>query len=202
MPKTMITISKPTPKQVEIYLKKWKKLKNYPEQESCIQKLFRKTHPKNNDLDDILAKIGVLDSFYSTTLKRYGTVVGLAKHILTLNFDSRIKAGDLSLIENFCNCKEMNRNPYSFATKYCHHHNPDQFPVYDKFVAKILWHFHKQDSFFNSDGGKSKLKKDDLKNYSTFFDVMTQFREYYGLTDYNFWQLDKYLWLLGKDSFQ
>lgn len=55
----------------------------------------------------------------------------VAKHILTIpNLDNRLKQGDISLVDEI---KEVTmsdgkkRDFYSFATKYCSHHNPNFF---------------------------------------------------------------------------
>ena len=37
---------------------------------------------------------------------------------------------------------------YSFATKYCSHHYPTVFPIYDSYVEKVLLHFNKKDKFY------------------------------------------------------
>ena len=45
------------------------------------------------------------------------------------------------------------------------------------------------------------LADDALKDYVHFKGALIDFRAYYGLEEYNLKQLDKYLWLLGKDYF-
>ena len=52
----------PIPCKAEIrkYLNKWKTLENYVLQENSLDKLFFKTYPKNDDINDILIKASSL----------------------------------------------------------------------------------------------------------------------------------------------
>lgn len=86
------------------------------------------------------------------------------------------------------------KNFYSFATKYCSHHKPLDFPIYDSYVDHLLRYFRDIDGFFN-------FKNDELKNYSHFKNVLIKFRDFYGLEPYSLKDIDKYLWQLGKEKF-
>ena len=46
------------------------------------------------------------------------------------------------------NINGKDRNLYSFATKYCSHHNFNDYPIYDEYVAKVLLHFQRKDKFY------------------------------------------------------
>lgn len=83
---------------------------------------------------------------------------------------------------------------YSFATKYCSHHNPEDFPIYDSFVDKVLRYFRDMDGF-------SEFKNGDLKNYKRFKEILNDFRMFYGLQTYSFKDIDKFLWQFGKEYF-
>ena len=89
----------------------------------------------------------------------------------------------------------MGRRNYSFASKYCSHHNPDQFPIYDSYVDKVLRYFRRNDKFAN-------FKNDDLQDYIKFRTILDEFKVYYSLEQYSLKELDKYLWLLGKEYFK
>ena len=117
----------------------------------------------------------------------------MAKHILSLNIDERLKKGDLNLVKDISNVKIKGGNKcfYTFATKYCSHHQPLLYPIYDRYVDKILCHFRKKDSFCKFDNA-------DLKEYPSFISVLDEFQTFYGLEGYNKKELDKYLWQLGK----
>ena len=186
-------VPKPTPDQVEYYLQTWNTLENYHLQEEALNKLFYSLCPKNNDISDILLKVAALNDFYSTNIF---SVYPVAKHILSLDIDERLKAGDVTLIGEIQKVmiNSVERNFYSFATKYCSHHNPLDFPIYDSYVVKVL-------SFFRDRDGFAVFKAEDLKNYEKFKRVLIDFRGFYRLDKYNLKEIDKYLWQLGKEFF-
>lgn len=185
----------PTPCQEEIikYLNKWDSLENYVLQESALDKLFFKTYPNNTDINDILIKASSLNDFYSTNIF---SIFSVAKHILELNIDNRLKENDESLVNDIANVKINGKEKrfYSFATKYCSHHNPINFPIYDSYVEKILLYFNKKDNFAN-------FKKEELKDYSNFKDVLVKFKQFYNIDSYNLKDIDRYIWQLGKEYF-
>ena len=88
---------------------------NYVLQENSLNKLFYETYPFNNDINEILIKVSSLNDFYSTNIF---SVFSVAKHILTLNIDERLRICDEQLVNDIAkvviNGKE--KNFYSFAT--------------------------------------------------------------------------------------
>ena len=186
-------IPSPSPAQVDYYLAKWDTLENYRLQENALDKLFFTLAPSNTEISDILLKASTLNDFYSTNIF---SIFPVAKHILSLNIDARLKAGDVTLVKELqtITIGGKARNYYSFATKYCSHHNPLDFPIYDSYVAAVLRYFKKLDRF-------STFQDDDLKDYIRFKNALLDFRSYYGLSSYTLKQIDKYLWLLGKEYF-
>ena len=185
---------RPSTKQVSIYLEKWDSLENYVSQESSLRKLFAETYPRNVDMDDVLIKVCSLNDFYSTNIFYPFTV---AKRIVDLDIDQRLSKRDLTLVNDLAVVKVNDQktiNFYSFATKYCSHHFPECYPIYDSFVEKMLMRFKRVDNFF-------KFKKDDLRHYPTYHTVLTQFSRFYGLDSFTLKQIDKYLWQAGKDNF-
>ena len=182
----------PTPckTEVEKYLLLWDSLENYVLQENSIDKLFFYTYPNNTDISDILVKASTLNDFYSTNIF---SIFPVAKHILSLNIDDRLRAYDESLVNDIAKVeiKGVKKNFYSFATKYCSHHFPAEFPIYDSYVEKVLIQFKKQDGFYN-------FKVSDLKNYPKFKEILIAFKKYYGIDEYNLKDIDRYLWQLGK----
>lgn len=183
----------PTKNEVEKYLIRWDSLENYVLQERSLDKLFFKTYPSNDNIDDILIKCSSLNDFYSTNIF---SIFSVAKHILSLKIDDRLRSGDASLVNDIARVKinGKEKNFYSFATKYCSHHYPKIFPIYDSFVEKVLLYYRKQDNFM-------PFKKDDLKNYEKFRDILLGFKKYYNIDEYNLKDVDRYLWQLGKEYF-
>ena len=120
----------------------------------------------------------------------------MAKQILSLGIDARLKAGDVTLVNDIkqITINGTERNFYSFASKYCSHHNPLDYPIYDSYVDVVLRYFRNRDRFTSFVDG-------DLKDYVHFQGALIDFRVFYGLEEYNLKQLDKYVWLLGKEYF-
>jgi hypothetical protein len=183
----------PSIEQVEYYLVKWNGLDNYHLQEDALNKLFLKLCPKNTDIIDVLLKVSTLNDFYSTNIF---SIYPVAKHICALDIDTRLKAGDVTLVKDiqYVTIGDTEKNFYSFASKYCNHHNPLDYPIYDSYVDEVLRYFRNRYSFSNFQDG-------DLKDYVKFKGILIDFRTFYGLDKYNLKQIDQYVWLLGKDYF-
>lgn len=188
-----IDIPRPSINQIEKYLKKWTTLEDHSLQEKALDKLFFDLCPKNENISDILLKSSTLNDFYSTNIFK---IYPLARHILSLNIDSRLNAGDVNLVKDiqYVQYDKGFKNFYSFATKYCSHHKPLEYPIYDSYVDLVLRHFRKSDQFSN-------FVDSDLKDYPKFKNILLDFQSFYGLNDYNLKQIDQYLWLLGKDYY-
>lgn len=192
--------SKPTPvlpapsvEQAEHYLALWDSLEDYHLQEDALDRLFFTLCHGNESISDILLKVSVLNDFYSTNIFK---VYPVAKHILALHIDERLQKGDVTLVDDIktvtINGKTLNF--YSFATKYCSHHNPLDYPIYDSYVDEVLRYYRKADRFASFQNG-------DLKEYACFKAILEAFRSFYHLDKYNLKDLDKYLWQLGKKYF-
>lgn len=191
--KRNIRIPKPSKSQLKHYLRKWNMLENYVLQESALRKLFTETYPHNTNIDDILIKASSLNAFYSTNIF---SIFPVAKHIQKLNIDERLCVGDETLVNDIARVKINNivdKNFYSFASKYCSHHQPTLFPIYDSYVDKILKYFRDKDNF-------TEFSNDDLKIYATYKNILESFNDFYNIGA-NFKELDQYLWLLGKKYF-
>jgi hypothetical protein len=192
--KSKPNIPKPCPEEVEKYLNLWDTLPNYTLQESSLNKLFLKTYPLNNDMDDVLIKVCALNDFYSTNIFSPFTV---ARHIVALNIDPDLAKSNLHVVNKIANVRistNKSINFYSFATKYCSHHKPTVYPIYDSNVEKVLIYFKEKDSF-------ADFSKNGLRSYIKFRNTLLNFREYYKLQLFNLKQVDQYLWQVGKKYF-
>lgn len=184
-------IPKPCKKEVKKYLNKWDSLENYVLQEESLNKLFYGEFKSNNDIHNILIKASALNDFYSTNIF---SIFPVAKHIYKLNIDNRLEKNDTSLVNDIAQVKinGVKKNFYSFATKYCSHHKPEEYPIYDSYVEKMLMYFQKTDQF-------AKFKKSDLKNYAKFKSILIEFKKFYDINEYTLKEIDKYIWQLGKE---
>jgi len=187
-------IPQPSVEQVKFYLDKWESLESYTAQESSLNKLFGVVYPTNKSLDDILIKVATLNDFYSTNIRSIFTV---AQHIQNLDIDMRLQVGDETVVNDIANVTMTNGkmiNKFSFATKYCSHHNAENYPIYDSYVKKLLCYLRDVDNF-------ADFHEANLRNFPIFKQVILEFRKFYSLEDFTIKEIDKYLWQLGKEKF-
>ena len=185
-------VPEPSVELVEHYLKKWNELEDYSSQEEAVNRVFR-DYNSNKELENILIKCSILNDFYSTNIFK---IYPVAKHIQSLNIDTRLKDGDPTLVDEIAKITigGKTKNFYSFASKFCSHHNQLDFPIYDSYVHKVLKYYRKVDRFYD-------FEENDLKVYPKFKNILIEFRSFYKLDKYNLKELDKYLWQFGKEYF-
>lgn len=187
-------IPRPSCSMVDEYLRKWNTADELSRPEAMLKKLFTETLPENTSIDDIMLKTAALNTVYSTHIY---SVYPVAQHILSLNIDKRLRAGDETLVNELMQVlydDGKTVNHYSFTTKYCSFHHPDAFPIYDSFIEKILLYYRDRENFFH-------FKDRDLKNYPMFKQILREFRRHFGLQAYTTKELDQFLWQFGKDYF-
>lgn len=189
----MVNIPSPNKKIIKEYLVKWDNLEeHYIWQEKSLYKLFHEDYKHNTDLNEILIKCSCLNDFYSTNIF---SIFSVAKNIYNLKIDKRLNDNDPSLVNDIAHVKinGVDKTFYSFASKFCSHHN-DEFPIYDYFVDKMLVYFKNKDKF-------AKFKKEDLKDYVKFRNILIEFKKFYDIEEYSLRDIDKYLWIAGKEYF-
>jgi len=180
----------PSVKDAEWFINYWNGLSSYSDQERALDKLFMGICKCNDNIEDILIKCSSLNDFYSTNIFDIHTV---AQHILSLHIDERLEKGDRSLVNDIAHVEVNGKDHffYSFATKYCSHHQPNRYAIYDSYVEKVLLSMNKRKHFAN-------FNREELKDYETYISVIRAFQQSFGLMQYNIKQLDQYLWQLGK----
>lgn len=181
---------RPSVKDAEWFINYWNELPSYSDQEKALDKLFMVLCPKNDNIEDILIKCSALNDFYSTNIFDIHTV---AQHILSLNIGERLRDGDYTLVDEIAHVKVNGKDHffYSFATKYCSHHKPERFAIYDSYVEKVLLAMNKRERF-------AEFRQEDLKDYEKYMSIIKAFQQRFGLMQYNIKKLDQYLWQLGK----
>lgn len=192
MQKPLVPNSSLISKYVEMWHKS-KTMENYRLQEGALVLLFQNTWPENIKLEHVLLKATALNAFYSTNI--FDTT-SVARHILTKNFDIRLRKDDYSLVNDIAKItiKEKEKNFYSFASKYCSHHKPTSYPIFDSFVEKLMLYYKKKDNFYD-------FRKSDLKDYERFLEVIRQFQRFYKLETHTLREIDIFLWMAGKEWF-
>ena len=188
----MKNISAPSKEECSKYLEK-EIAEHYTVGAKAVTQIF-KLYPTNTVLEEVLIKVLVLNDLYSTNI--LGTYA-VAKHIIGLHIDERLKNGDASLVTDIAHI-ELNgkeKHFYSFATKYCAMHQPERFPIYDRFVGEMLRYFRKQTRF-------TRFANAALKNYAEYRTIYDAFIQFFALNDFTYRQVDNYLWKLGKEHVQ
>jgi len=192
-----ILLQQPSNRLIDNYINQFKEDERYFLSDRAIINLF-KAFPNNNKLEDILLKISVINDLYSTNIL---STFNLAKHIKRLNIDKDLSNGCPQLVHKIATGHEIRIsrsnteiNFYSFATKYCNWHNRKDYAIYDSFVDKLLW------AYKNSDGFDT-FKRTDLKDFNKFKQIIENFISFYNLTSHNLKEIDKFLWMYGKEKF-
>ncbi len=183
----------PSTTEVERYIVIWNKDEWSFHSENGLKRLFEKVYPSNDNLEGVIIKCAALNYIYYTNIF---DVYSMAKHIFKLNIDERLNREDLTLVNDIAHAKIGGESLffYSFATKYCSHHRPETYPIYDRYVHNVLCCLQKRDKFSN-------FKDQDLRNYDIFVKAIQDFQKKYNLQHYSFKQLDQYLWRLGKEYY-
>ena len=146
--------------------------------------------PANLDPYHVLVKVVVLDRLYSTHVFK---VYLVRNHILNLQIDKRLAAGDPTLVNELADVRLDGKRRWliSFASKYCAWHRPDSFQIFDSSVERILREYNEMYPF--ADFGRF-----DLRDYMTFARVLNQFRSRFGLAGFSRKEIDKFLWIEAK----
>lgn len=191
---------KPTVDEVKKYIDCWNGPQNEvgKNKELALKKLFEVLCSENKDINDVLIKCSTLNDFYSTNIF---DVHSVAQRIWDLDIDERLRQGDLTLVSDIAHVwvgkqgkSKTERCFYSFATKYCSHHQPEKYAIYDNYVEKVLVDFNKKER-----GDRfSCFTLKNLKDYKNFIRVIRDFQNHFGLTQFTLKELDQYLWQLGK----
>ena len=136
--------------------------------------------PNNDDEKIVLVKVCLIDHLYGTNTKN---PVGVAKHIVKCRVDDLLqKTNDTeAALEAITKIMKWDKKILSFASKYCHFHNKEMFPIYDKYASVAL-------SMLVTDKIWSKNCRDYSKYRETIREVFPGF---------SFKEADVYLWLYG-----
>ena len=149
-----------------------------------VEEVFSR-YPSNSNLDEVILKVRLLNSFYNTNLEKEGgevAIYNMAKKIVFFseknNLDGLIRVGDFSAIELIKGA--TGRKNLSFATKYCcisnncsNAVNKDAYYIYDTLVCDSLYGYAKK----NSSLFKEKITRERIKDYSIFFNMLEVYKK-------------------------
>jgi hypothetical protein len=147
-------------------------------------------HAPNLQLEDVLIKVVLLNGLYNTNVF---ALTDMASHIVDLDIDPELAAGSPSLVDRIASLTlhGKTRRHYSFATKYCSWHRPDQYPIYDNLVEALLWQYRREYHF--ADFGRP-----DMQDFPSYKAIIEAFIGHFQLDGISFKQVDKFLWYTAK----
>ena len=172
----------------------FKKDMKYGPEDDIIRDALTK-FPKNKDKSVVAMKISLIDLTNGTNLLRnLGTEGGLnklAEQITKVDFDERVKKGDLKLVNELGRWTKENigKNLFSFISKYCVYHNyhcygRDDYVIYDSIMCENLHEYITRDEYKDETGKKlyknTFLKLKDSINYNN----KNSYEEYVDIIDY------------------
>lgn len=174
----------------------------------------------NTCLTDVLIKVVMINTLYSTFLnsnspeetrgdqikeqgKRTLSVDQVARHIVemanTKELDKKIEIGDIEAVKLICSASGENwKSIYSFATKYCNWHNQDKFPIIDKYSRGILYYINK---FIPKQFYCLSKMRNDMLDYEKYCGMYLEFKKNLDLNTFTYKDIDKFLWMFGKDYY-
>jgi hypothetical protein len=164
----------------------------YPLADRILAQVFS-TNQKNDSIEVVLHKAALLNTLYRTNIF---SIYQMAGHLLKQRLDSSIERGDrqaVALIRLGHGIKKNRKELdfYSFATKYCHWHQPTLFPMYDRYVTVALQRLNRKLQFM------ATFSNDDLRNYPTFLAAVNECRAQLKL-DWGYKRFDQALWISGQ----
>jgi hypothetical protein len=134
--------------------------------------------PRNDSLDAVLMKVVLLNGLYNTNVF---AVMQMASHIRSLHIDDELAVASPDLVHKIADLtiRGRRRHHYSFATKYCSWHRPDEYPIFDSLVERLLWAYHREHPF-------AHFTRPDLQSYPKYKAVVAAFRDHFGLGPVSF----------------
>lgn len=192
------------------FIKEWSK-DFYKDEANRIKDIVLKeyieNHMGNTDIDNVLMKVTLINSFYNTFIQN-DELVSVAQHIVRLNellenagksLDEKIKDGDsdtVNFIAYYSKTKKLPHNIYSFASKYCSFHNQKKFPIVDSYSKGMIYFINKSDTYCSE---YKNTSMNSLNDYEVFCKLYKAFQETYARDNDNntlsFKEIDQYLWL-------
>ena len=174
----------------------FERVDDYPLADRALRPLFT-AHRPNTDHASVLAKTVALNGLYRAGVL---DIYRMAAHIHRngRQLDHLLAAGDpraVALVRWGHRIKKRRGSEfgfYSFATKYCHWHQPDQYPMYDSYVVVAL------KTVLRSLDQRDLLRGADLRDFSTFRRMVAAAKQGVGWKRHGYKGFDQALWIMGK----
>jgi hypothetical protein len=167
--------------------------------EGALRELFA-AWPGNTNEHHVYLKVTALNTLYSTRMPVYSPqkldLGDVTEHICRngRTIDQALADDRPEVVDRIAHPEANGKpsyHPWSFATKYASWHRPLSYPIWDTRVrAYLLWLQEEHD--FNKDFGV-----DDWWKYGMFRKAISGLRTQYGLEEFSFKDLDKFMWQAG-----
>lgn len=169
------------------------KVRGYTESDQLLGAAFSRNR-SNIALKDVLLKVSLLNSLYRTNI--YNTFE-MIEHILRIELDSALKSGSPQAVELLRRGHGIKRGDteldlYSFATKYCHWHQPGLYPIYDSWVDESLAWLACELNI------RGKLRGGPLRDFTLLKDMIDETKRALELPWKGYKKVDEALWIAGK----
>ncbi|EHN59083.1 hypothetical protein [Oenococcus kitaharae] len=179
----------------------------YGGDEIALQKFFQQ-FPLNtpDDIPAVAAKIGLIDTFYSTNLRMQRMSATHLARIISdpeLHFDERIEAGDTSVVDDLL--QKPSSNLFSFFSKYATLHNyliydRDDFAIYDRSVSKDIYKYTNNPRIKSVNSAEDQYRK--KRDYSGWVQLITGILEANQIDDpHAKRKLDWFIWSENKSDY-
>lgn len=174
---------------LKTYMGQFSREEGYFEDDIRVMDYF-KSHPQNTDVTEVVLKLSAVQHPEIDHIVKSRSVV--AKHIVGLQIDERLQKGEARVVNEIARLELDHQSYflYAFATRYCNYHRPNDYPIYDTTIEKIL------KLYFEHVLGE-KLTEQQIKDYPTFKNCMLTLREELNMNQYNFKEIDKFVWIYG-----
>ncbi len=169
----------------------------YGKVDEALNKLFKKTYPKNTSFEDVVIKVLALDNYYSTNLKEEQIRIITNLIIQNQDIDKQLENGERCVVDYIGKTKPGVKNAYVFASKYCSFHKPDKYIVFDKY-SWMAMHDLFDKGIIKSNIPKYGSKSMDFGAYKLYCGCMDELKKTYFLNEC-YKKIDEFLWTYGKD---
>lgn len=197
---TTIALPNITKKTIEATLKRFDAEPNGGNKiNESLSKLFEKINDQNNE-NEVLIKVAALNHIYSTNIIYIKPVAEKIKSKISnreyseKEYEHLVDA--ISTIEwkSPTTGKTTKRINLSFASKYIHFLSNRRTPIYDSYIWIVMIGYLRKINI--------RITFNQPENYKEFHDKFNEFKRLYNLDKYNNYEIDKFLWLTGKELVQ
>ncbi|MEJ2003739.1 MAG: hypothetical protein P8X57_01975 [Cyclobacteriaceae bacterium] len=146
---------------------------------------FIKANPENNDPLIVNEKISAMNN----GVIENEDIPAFAANLLSLPVDEALEKGDLEIVSQISAVNE--KEPHAFrkiASIFCNFHRPEIYPVQTYIAEELMELYCKK---IVPEAGLP----DNILPYLNFSEITDHFTKYYGFDSFNYYELEKFLWL-------